>query len=136
MAFPYMNEETNSRSTAATITASTEYNLLEATHESEFIEAHGWTTATVNASTADYWTPTLEDQGAAGTGSTAMATAGGISAALTALTTFDFTFTEGTVNAGDAVGINYIETGTATLTLPAVQVNWVTGLPAGVGNTA
>lgn len=136
MAFPYMNEHSSSRSTVETITATAEYNLQEMTHEAELTEAHAWITATIASSTADYFTVTLEDQGADGTGSSAMATIGGISNAFTALTTEDATITEGTINAGDAIGANHVLVGTATLTLPAVQLLWVDGLPAGVGNTA
>ncbi len=136
MAFPYMNEHSSASSLHGTITASAEYNLQESTHEAEYTEAHGWVTATIASSTADHWTQTIEDQGATGTGSSAMATAGGVSVALTALTTYDFTFTEGTVNAGDAVGVNNVEAGTASLTLPTIDLKWINGLPAGVGLAA
>lgn len=139
MAFPYMNEHQNSLVfEAANLTV--ENNMQEFTHEAELTEAHDTVNATIASSTVNHWTTTIEDGGAAGTGSALMSAAdgnasGGHGSVRTAMTTLDYVISEGTINAGDQMNMNAVvsaATGTEDLA-HTVSYNWVQGLPAGVG---
>ncbi len=136
MSFPYMNEQQNSV-VLDDHGVTKVYNIMEVTHEAELAEAHHTTVVTDASSTVAFWTVTLEDGAAAGTGSTAMATVGGTGTAMTALTTLDFSITEGTINAGDQLNVNQVADTTAALNIQStLSLNWIQGLPAGVGVAA
>lgn len=131
MGFPYMNESYFGLN-LATQAASEELHAVEVQDEMEVTSFTVTTHSTVAASTADHLAFLLEDAGV-GTGSGLMSTIGGISTALTDLTPTAGTISEGTVNSGDAININVVETGTASATTPTAELTGVHGVPAGVG---
>ena len=130
MAFPYKNMEqlvANWGSETATYVD----HVAEMTSEAEVTAAHWTVRTTIASSTADHYTVTLEDGAAAGTGTTAMTSGlGGVSSVMTALTTRDFTVSEGTINDADQINANVVEAGTATI-IGQLDLEFVRGLPAG-----
>ena len=131
MSFPYKNMVQLTWNIASQ-SQTFEGHMAEMTSECELTAAAATVQTTIASSTANYWTLTLED-GAAGSGSTAMSSAlGGISSALTAIVPTAFTISEGTINDGDALNCNFVEAGTATI-IPTIDLELVRGLPAGAG---
>lgn len=132
MSFNYMNEQYG-LAHFESITGTTVRPFMEVTRPTEITEGHVTMDETVAASTAEYITIGIEDGGAAGTGSTVMLTAlHNQSTAFTALTTRDFTVSEGTIDAADAINVNMVETGTVT-PIPTIALAMVGGVPAGAG---
>lgn len=90
--------------------------------------AYAIPTATISASTANYYTLTLIDGGATGTSTTAIGTAGG-TAGVTDVTKETFTLNSALVNldAGDCLMVQYDEEGTVAPGEITLIVEWVHG---------
>jgi hypothetical protein len=130
--FPYKNM-VNLGYHGGSETADFTDHIAEMTSESELTFAHLTVRATIAASTTNHFAVTIRDGGAGGAETTAMSSIlGGISAVMTALTTLNFTISEGTINDEDQINTFFDETGTATI-IPQLDLELVRGLPAGAG---
>ena len=103
------------------------YPLWRAPQACEIVAAYATVANDVAASTANYFTLALQNGGAAGTATTALAAAIGGTAGWTGLTPKTFTVSEGTLAAGEVVTAAYDETGTGTFTQVTVQLDYVLG---------
>ena len=104
--------------------------IFVAPKNGEILSAKATVANDVAASTANFFTVSLRNGGAAGTATDAIAASVGGTPGWTGLTPKSFTVGEGTLAEGDVVELVYDETGTGTFGQLLIQLNIVYGVGA------